>query len=103
MTRRSGRPRGRWCPEYGSRLKPRARPGAVFCSPACRARHWRMVRRTKARVAVIRSGPDGEAVCPVCGTPWAAGVERRADAVYCSPRCRTRAWRDRQAFAEPSQ
>ncbi len=34
--------------------------------------------------------------CPVCGVLVWAGVRRRADAVYCSPKCRLRAWRARR-------
>lgn len=35
--------------------------------------------------------------CPVCGTVVWKRTRRRRDAVYCSARCRTRAWRDRHA------
>jgi hypothetical protein len=39
--------------------------------------------------------------CPGCGMVVWAGVRRRADAVFCSARCRLRAWRARQQ--EPHQ
>ncbi|MEU9273063.1 hypothetical protein AB0E04_47990 [Streptomyces sp. NPDC048251] len=35
---------------------------------------------------------EGRRVCPVCGAVWVAGVDHRSNAVYCSPRCRRRAW-----------
>ncbi|WP_146615476.1 hypothetical protein [Nonomuraea aridisoli] len=34
--------------------------------------------------------------CPVCGRTWWAGLQKRAGAKYCSRRCRTAAWRERQ-------
>ncbi|WP_326594342.1 hypothetical protein [Streptomyces sp. NBC_01294] len=35
--------------------------------------------------------------CPECGLITFAGGGRRQDAVYCSGRCRSRAWRRRAA------
>jgi hypothetical protein len=32
---------------------------------------------------------------PECGACWTGGVERPVSAVYCSPRCRKRAWHRR--------
>ncbi len=50
-----------------------------------------MLGQARRRVAAMRRGD--EVVCPVCGRGWTVGVERRRSAVFCSPRCRTRAWR----------
>ncbi|GAA2159728.1 hypothetical protein [Actinomadura napierensis] len=36
-----------------------------------------------------------KAKCPVCGRWWWVGLRKRSDAVYCSPKCRTVAWRER--------
>ncbi|RKN02945.1 hypothetical protein D7319_32390 [Streptomyces radicis] len=80
---RSGRP-------GGGRLRPDARPRAVFCSAACRSRQWRRDRRLRKRVAAELSG-IGLAKCPVCGATWVVGVDRRSNAVYCSRRCVMRA------------
>jgi hypothetical protein len=33
--------------------------------------------------------------CPVCGRSWYTGFRKRVDAVYCSRKCATRAWRQR--------
>ncbi|OMI36508.1 hypothetical protein SPAR_25861 [Streptomyces sparsogenes DSM 40356] len=49
-------------------------------------------------------GGAGRAECPECGATWVAGVDRRSNAVYCSRRCVTRAWRARkESFGERSQ
>ncbi|MFB7293374.1 hypothetical protein [Actinacidiphila glaucinigra] len=36
----------------------------------------------------------GQDLCPVCGVM--VSLRKRSDAVYCSPKCRTRAWRQRR-------
>lgn len=91
------------CRGCGVRLRPDARPDAVFCSAACRARQWRVDRRLRHRVAAELDGA-GRVECPVCGAWWVAGVDRRSDAVYCSRRCVVRAWRARkESFGERSQ
>ncbi|WP_251056280.1 hypothetical protein [Streptomyces sp. ISL-94] len=82
-----------------------AGPNRRYCGATCRSRHWRLVRReeTVFRRAVaqgieeIRGGVDRyvQGGCPVCG--WSVPVRKRLDAVYCSPRCRTRARRIRRA------
>ncbi|MET7684512.1 hypothetical protein [Streptomyces sp. NPDC005423] len=35
----------------------------------------------------------GQTRCPVCALP--VSLRKRTDSVYCSPKCRTRAWRAR--------
>lgn len=91
------------CEGCGERLRPGARPDAVFCSAVCRARQWRRVRRLRKRVAAELDG-DGVVKCPVCGATWLAGVDWRSNAVYCSRRCVTRAWRDRKdSYGERSR
>ncbi|THA77837.1 hypothetical protein E6U81_34325 [Streptomyces sp. A0592] len=103
MSEGSGRPGVRVCGGCGDRLRPDARPDAVFCSTACRARSWRRDRRLRRRVMAELNGA-GRVTCPQCGTPWVAGVDRRSDAVYCSRRCVMRAGRSRnESFGEQSQ
>lgn len=93
----------RQCAGCGERLRPEARADAVYCSAACRARQWRRERRLRKRVAAELSGA-GRAVCPECGDSWVAGVDRRSNAVYCSRKCVTRAWRARkETFGEWSR
>lgn len=56
----------RVCGGCGERLRPAARPDAVYCSAACRSRQWRRDRRLRKRVAAELSGA-GQAKCPECG------------------------------------
>lgn len=99
----AGRAGERVCGGCGERLRPEARPDAVYCSTACRARQWRRGRRLGKRVAAELSGA-GRAECPECGARWVVGVDRRSNAVYCSRRCVVRAWRARkETFGERSQ
>lgn len=93
----------RACRACGDRLRPGARPDAVFCSTTCRSRQWRVERRLRRRLAAVQSGV-GEGKCRECGARWVAGVDRRFAAVYCSPKCKVRAWRRRNdPFADRSQ
>lgn len=99
----AGRAEERVCGGCGERLRPDARASAVYCSAACRSRQWRRARRLRRRV-VAELSDEGRAECPVCGASWVAGVDRRSDAVYCSRRCVTRAWRARtEVFGERSR
>ncbi|ONI80017.1 hypothetical protein ALI144C_23465 [Actinosynnema sp. ALI-1.44] len=92
----------RRCPSCGGRLPGSARRDAVYCSTACRARHWRWERASRVRVAAIRDASEhGRARCAECGTEWVRGVEHRTDARFCSPQCRTRAWRRRREGGDP--
>lgn len=90
-----------------------------YCAPACVARAYRARRRAERakqiQALVVRAYatafvPDATAVellsadrvmammrCPVCGVVVWKRIGRRRDAVYCSPRCRTRGWRERCA------
>ena len=103
MSEGAGQAGERVCAGCGERLRLKARPAAVYCSAACRSRQWRRDRRLRKRVAAELSG-NGQAKCPECGATWVAGVDRRSNAVYCSRRCVTRAWRARkETFGERSQ
>lgn len=98
----NGPVRGRRCPGCGDWLSPDAGLRAVFCSGVCRSRQWRRLRRVKLRAAALERD-EGRRVCPVCGAVWVAGVDHRRNAVYCSPRCRRRAWAARkEPFAQAS-
>lgn len=44
----------------------------------------------------------GALTCPVCGTATFVGAGRRRDAVFCSARCRTLAWRVRADRRDPT-
>ncbi|PWI12612.1 hypothetical protein DI272_43910 [Streptomyces sp. Act143] len=93
----------RVCEGCDERLRPGAPARTRFCSAACRARRWRRDLRLRKRVAAELGGV-GRAECPECGATWVAGVGRRSNAVYCSRRCVTRAWRARkESFDERSQ
>jgi endogenous inhibitor of DNA gyrase (YacG/DUF329 family) len=83
----------RYCPGCGTPIPDRLRGDAIYCSAACRARHWRWLQRSRARVRAIRGTAGARARCPECGSTWVVGLDRRANAVYCSHRCRTRGWR----------
>ncbi|HBF85399.1 MAG TPA: hypothetical protein DD420_37400 [Streptomyces sp.] len=91
------------CRACGERLKPDARPEAVFCSSVCRCRQWRKEQRLRKRLAAVRD-ETGMVECPECGACWVAGVDRRSDARFCSRRCVVRAWRKRKdPFADRAQ
>lgn len=98
-----GRAEARVCGDCGERMRLGARPDAVFCSAVCRARQWRRSRRLRKRVAAELDG-EGLAKCPACGATWVVGVEWRSNAVYCSRKCVTRAWRARrETYGERSR
>jgi hypothetical protein len=84
----------RLCRGCGGPLMPAAKAMAVFCSSACRSRHWRRMRRARARTEAVQAGVTAN--CPECGTSWTVGVDRPASATYCSPACRKRAWHKRR-------
>ncbi len=54
------------------------------------SREWAVDELRERQVEAKGSGR----VCSVCADPMPAG--KRGDAGYCSPRCRKRAWRERQ-------
>ncbi|MFF4522647.1 hypothetical protein [Streptomyces bluensis] len=84
----------RLCSGCGGPLMPSAKAAAVFCSSACRSRHWRRMRRAQARTEAVKVG--AMACCPECGASWTIGVDRLVSATYCSPRCRKRSWHRRR-------
>ncbi|MEV2275686.1 hypothetical protein AB0I72_08870 [Nocardiopsis sp. NPDC049922] len=107
-----GRTSTRRCAGCGAALPAGVRASRRFCDAACRAVAWRERRRSSQAYAAavaelvaagIAQGPSSRqvraqypsAACPVCGRRWWVTVSRRSDAVYCSPRCRTAAWRER--------
>ncbi|WP_331742919.1 hypothetical protein OG762_51395 (plasmid) [Streptomyces sp. NBC_01136] len=83
----------RLCRGCGGPLMPSAKATAVFCSSACRARHWRRLRRTRARTEAVQAARTAN--CLECGTSWTVGVDHPASARYRSPHCRKRAWHQR--------
>ncbi|MER6006740.1 DUF2116 family Zn-ribbon domain-containing protein [Nonomuraea angiospora] len=104
----------RRCVVCGARLPVESSGRRRYCSDACRSRARRRrgrVARREALAAVVISAEAAVLLeslatrqariaawtrCPQCGVLVWAGVKRRADAVYCSARCRTRAWRSRR-------
>lgn len=99
--------RTRFCDSCGARLHTAASARRRYCDDACRAQAYRD-RRTAERIwglglmlAEARSTGDTGMVrwltCPVCGRITFVGGDRRRDTVYCSGRCRSRAWRRRAA------
>lgn len=84
----------RLCRGCGGPLMPTAKAAAVFCSSACRSRHWRRMRRTRARTEAVQAGLMSS--CLECRVSWTVGVEHPVSAISCSPRCRKRAWHRRR-------
>ncbi|HEX2314750.1 MAG TPA: hypothetical protein VHJ17_13495 [Thermomonospora sp.] len=86
-----------WWHQCGRPVPVLARRGQRYCSAACRAAHWRwahvLVPRAVTEAKALLTGTDPR--CPVCGG-LVRTARRRADAVYCSAACRTRAWRSRR-------
>ncbi|PWS50891.1 hypothetical protein DLE01_15710 [Streptomyces sp. FT05W] len=99
--------RVRCCALCGARLPRDAVAGRRYCDAACRAQAYRERRAAERMFGVgvllggaLETGDRAtvrELTCPVCGTVTFAGAGRRRDAVFCSGRCRTRAWRTRAA------
>lgn len=56
----------RLCRGCGDPLMPWTKATAVFCSTACRARHWRQMRRARVRTEAVKAGVT--ASCPECGS-----------------------------------
>lgn len=83
----------RYCPSCGAELPDRVRHDALYCSSACRARHWRWAQRSRSRICAMRGEGQLRARCAECDSTWVVGLEHRAGTIYCSHRCRTRAWR----------
>ncbi|MDX2709607.1 hypothetical protein PV350_43370 [Streptomyces sp. PA03-6a] len=78
-----------------------AGPNRRYCDTACRSRHWRRVQRreeiyqraVEQSLDLLRGGGElwVQGLCPACGR--SVSIRKRTDAVYYSPKCRTRAWR----------
>ncbi|GAA2904662.1 hypothetical protein GCM10010524_40660 [Streptomyces mexicanus] len=99
--------RVRFCASCGARLPRSASARRRYCDDVCRAQAYR-ARRASDRVMTLAmmladaewTGDTGMIrllTCPECGRITFAGGDRRRDAVYCSGRCRSRAWRRRAA------
>ncbi|WP_181800373.1 hypothetical protein [Streptomyces ipomoeae] len=108
------RKRVRRCSQCGTALPEGSRRSRRYCSAACRTKAWRWRREREEWfqtnvefVAALREGRPyrrPKVRCPVCKGWWFVGetsaVRKRVDAVYCSPRCRTRAYRQRRSRSE---
>lgn len=110
-----GRQKKRRCAQCALDLPEGCRSSRRYCSAACRTRAWRQMRereewwRSNVEFGIaLREGRPyrrPKVRCPVCKTWWYIGeaprtVRKRVDAVYCSPRCRTRAYRQRRSRSE---
>ncbi|WP_143645479.1 hypothetical protein [Streptomyces swartbergensis] len=101
----------RRCDCCGQKLPKGAGPNRRYCDATCRSRHWRRVQRQETvfqravqqGIEILAGGVDRyvEGRCPVCG--WSVSLRKRRDAVYCSPKCRTRAWRLRSETRDASE
>ena len=113
----------RRCPSCRKQLPADASPRRVYCGGPCVAKAYRArLKRQRAEdvMTIVAKamamnfnpelrralGPLGAAYveqfladlrCPVCGALTWASTRRRADAWYCSPKCRQRAYRLRRA------
>jgi hypothetical protein len=84
--------RCRWCRAV---LPKGSASSRRYCSARCRKRGWRYRQRKleligRAAAVFLGDVPYG----PACG--GLVSIRKRTDSVYCSPRCRTRAWRMRR-------
>ncbi|MFG2848708.1 TniQ family protein [Kitasatospora sp. NPDC048296] len=83
------------CASCGTKLKA-PKSNKLFCSTVCRSRNWRRQQNDRALRDAASRQQTRE--CPVCGVTWLAGLERRADARFCSGRCRQADHRRRSAL-----
>lgn len=103
------------CSQCGIPLPEGCRRSCRYCSAACRKKAWRWNREREERwhsnvefAAALREGRSyhhPKKRCPICKGWWftgeiTGGKRKRVDAVYCSPRCRTRAYRQRASRSE---
>ncbi|MEV5204927.1 DUF2116 family Zn-ribbon domain-containing protein [Streptomyces sp. NPDC053720] len=106
------RRRHRHCVVCGKPLPKKCSPQRKYCDGACKASAYRDRAKAKfvlgtamyafdLREAGLRdTAKFMEAQAYFCAYCWKLllpGIRRRADAAYCSGRCRTRAWREREA------
>ncbi|MCX4707177.1 hypothetical protein [Streptomyces sp. NBC_01373] len=105
----------RRCSQCAIPLPDGSRQSRRYCSPACRMKAWRWRQEREEWwdsnadfIAALREGLPyhrPKVRCPVCKGWWYVGeapswLRKRVDAVYCSPRCRTRAYRERRSRSE---
>lgn len=98
------------CNQCGTPLPDGSRKGRRYCAAACRTRAWRTAKARReafeaggAAIEAVGEGrchPWPQFTCPECGSIWYSadalfGKIKRSDSQYCSPRCRTKAWRRR--------
>ncbi|WP_030753210.1 hypothetical protein [Streptomyces sp. NRRL S-31] len=97
----------RFCASCGARLPRSASTKRLYCDDVCRAQAYRARQASERIMTLAMMLADAEwtgdtgmirlLTCPECGQITFAGGDRRQDAVYCSGRCRSRAWRRRAA------
>ncbi|MER6092415.1 hypothetical protein [Streptomyces bluensis] len=97
----------RYCASCGARLPRNVSARRKYCDDVCRAQMYRDQRKADRIMGLAMMLADAEwnddtgiirlLTCPECGHITFAGGDRRRDAVYCSGRCRSRAWRRRTA------
>ncbi|MFI6603807.1 hypothetical protein ACIBHX_46890 [Nonomuraea sp. NPDC050536] len=100
----------RRCWQCDRPLRVTARTDMRYCGTACRAKARRRRLRWKKEFAAEMIATSMAHLqdrvgrrCPSCGVWFAPGVGIRRDARYCSPRCRTAAWRARQHASSAAQ
>ncbi|MER7582603.1 hypothetical protein [Kitasatospora sp. NPDC097691] len=78
-----------------------------FCGPDCRKRAWRRRRRrdlliSRGTAVIFSDTVFGAGRCEQCN--GIISVRKRLYSRFCSPACRTSAWRERlEATQEPSR
>lgn len=98
--------RVRVCALCGARLPGRASARRKYCDDVCRSQAYRERRATERVIGLGLVLAEAEwngdtavidmLTCRECGWATFPGGGRRRDALYCSGRCRTRAWRRRK-------
>lgn len=74
-----------------------AAPRRRYCSTACKSAWFRQYRRYGRGLDLMAAHTIGTGpTCPTCGRRLAPGYFARSDQVFCSGRCRTSAWRERE-------
>lgn len=99
--------RHRHCVVCGKPLPKRCSPQRKYCDGACKAAAYRDRRKAALILGTAmyawRLEDRGNLLaaadyrCAYCWRLTLPGVRRRADSRYCSGKCRTRAWRAREA------
>jgi hypothetical protein len=91
-------PRARRCAYCGESFQP-ARKTARYCSAAHRQAAYRQ-RQQKRRTPAPPAPALEAATCARCGAGYFADPAHPS--VYCGPRCKHSAWRERRAAAAPA-